>query len=84
MGPTETYSSTCGNTGHHKEDTTYYSTSNYPGKEDIIDDDIINDDKDIESEIHKNNKHCFQRQTIKHVKRSRTKHKKPHMTRRII
>ena len=83
MGPTETHNGTCGNTNYYTEDTAYSSTSNYSDKEDI-DDDIIDDDKAINDEIHKDNKHCFQRQAIKHVKRSRMKHKKPHMTRRII
>ena len=65
--------------------TLYTTNPNTISKEELeMMDDIIDDDKDIEIEIHKENKHCFQRQTIKHVKRSRTKHKKPHMTRRII
>ena len=67
-------------------DTSYSDTytSNYPDKSEDMDDDIIDDDKAINDEIHKDNKHCFQRQAIKHVKRSRIKHKKPHMTRRVM
>ena len=65
--------------------TSYTAEPNTISKEDLeMMDDIIDDDKAINDEIHKNNKHCFQRQAIKHVKRSRVKHKKVHMTRRII
>ena len=65
--------------------TTYTANQNIPSIEDLeIMDDIIDDDKAINDEIHKENKHCFQRQAMKHVKRSRMKHKKPHMNRRVM
>ena len=83
MGPTEPYGTTCGNTDHYKTTINYYDTSNCPDKSDDMDD-IIEDDKDIKIEIHKENKHCLQRQAVKQVRRSRIKHKKPHMTRRVM
>ena len=85
MGPNTFNNATSDNTNCHPSDTSYSDTytSNYPDKSEDMDA-IFDNDRDIETEINKENKHCFQRQAIKHVKRSRMKHKKPHMTRRVM
>ena len=45
---------------------------------------IMEEMHDHDKRIHADNNNSFQRKEIKHAKRSRTKHKKPHMTRRVM